>query len=148
MLYAKIVDNTVSKYPYSFGDLKKDNPHTSFPRSIMDNVSERSNHGIVEVTEVSKPSSTTHDILDGGITLVNGAWTRVWSETPKSADDLQVEVLNARRAEYGPPEDQIEYITENGLEAWQAFVAEVKVRHPKSDVHPPPLVPGRPELSG
>ena len=146
MLYAKIVDNTVAKYPYSFGDLKKDNPLTSFPRSIMDNVSERSNHGNDEATKVSKPRSTTHDISDGGISLIDGAWTQVWNETPKSADDLQVEVVNARRAEYGSPEDQLEHITEKGLDSWKAFVEEVKARHPKSHVHPPPLVPGTPVL--
>jgi len=27
--------------------------------------------------------------------------------------------------------DQIEFITENGLDAWQAKVAEIKARHPK-----------------
>jgi hypothetical protein len=144
MLYAKIVDNTVSKYPYSFSDLKRENPNTSFPKSIMNNVSERSAHGIVEVTQVSRPRSTTHDISDGGISLVDGAWTQVWNETPKSADDLQAEVVNARRAEYGSPEDQLEHITEKGLDSWKAFVEEVKARHPKSHVHPPPEVPGTP----
>jgi len=32
---------------------------------------------------------------------------------------------------YGAPESQIEYITENGLEAWQAHVAEIKAMYPK-----------------
>ena len=36
-----------------------------------------------------------------------------------------------RREEYGSTEDQLEYITENGLEAWQQKVAEIKAKHPK-----------------
>ena len=36
-----------------------------------------------------------------------------------------------REAEYGTVQEQIEFITENGLVAWKARVAEIKARHPK-----------------
>lgn len=36
-----------------------------------------------------------------------------------------------RLTAYGTPDSQIEYITENGLEAWQAHVAEIKASNPK-----------------
>tara|TARA_R110002020_G_C16216207_1_gene767350 strand:- start:5 stop:385 length:381 start_codon:yes stop_codon:yes gene_type:complete len=39
--------------------------------------------------------------------------------------------LYARRSEYGDLVDQIEFITENGLEAWQARVAGIKNLYPK-----------------
>ena len=38
----------------------------------------------------------------------------------------------AREAAYGSVESQIEYITENGLDAWQAHVAEIKAANPKT----------------
>ena len=41
--------------------------------------------------------------------------------------------LIAREAAYGSLESQIEYITENGLEAWQTHVAEIKAANPKSE---------------
>jgi len=37
-----------------------------------------------------------------------------------------------RRLAYGLVEDQIEFITENGLEAWQAKASEIKGWYPKS----------------
>ena len=40
--------------------------------------------------------------------------------------------LIARQAAYGSLESQLEYITENGLEAWQAKVAEIKAANPKT----------------
>ena len=40
-------------------------------------------------------------------------------------------VLNERMVAYGSTAAQIEFITENGLEAWQAKVAEIKNQHPK-----------------
>ncbi len=40
-------------------------------------------------------------------------------------------VLSQRVEAYGSTADQIEFITENGLEAWQAKVAEIKNQYPK-----------------
>ena len=41
--------------------------------------------------------------------------------------------LLARQVAYGAVEAQVEYITENGLEAWQAKVAQIKTDNPKPD---------------
>ena len=43
------------------------------------------------------------------------------------------EWLSNRKMEYGTLESQIEYITENGLDAWQAEVAAIKARYPKPE---------------
>ena len=42
----------------------------------------------------------------------------------------QAQVQN-RIKEYGSIAEQIEYITENGIEAWQLKVAEIKSKYPK-----------------
>jgi hypothetical protein len=42
----------------------------------------------------------------------------------------QAQVQN-RIKEYGSIAEQIEYITENGIEAWQTKVAEIKLKFPK-----------------
>ena len=39
--------------------------------------------------------------------------------------------VDKRNQEYGNPVDQLEYITENGIEAWQQKVAEIKAKYPK-----------------
>jgi hypothetical protein len=41
--------------------------------------------------------------------------------------------VNKRIAEYGSVAEQIEYITENGLDAWQSKVAEIKLKYPKEN---------------
>ena len=38
-----------------------------------------------------------------------------------------------RQKEYGSTSEQIEYITENGLEAWQSKVQEIKTKYPKEN---------------
>ena len=40
-------------------------------------------------------------------------------------------VIDKRRAEYGTIEQQLEYITENGLTKWQENVAAIKKKYPK-----------------
>jgi hypothetical protein len=39
--------------------------------------------------------------------------------------------VQKRIKEYGSVAKQIEYITENGLDAWQSKVAEIKTKYPK-----------------
>ena len=38
----------------------------------------------------------------------------------------------SRLIEYGTPEEQLEYISENGLESWQSNVATIKAKYPKT----------------
>ena len=132
MLYAKVENGSISQYPYSIHSLKKENSNTSFPRTAMDIDSVRSDYGIVEVAELSSPVSETHNVSEGSPELVNGNWSQTWEQTPKTEIELATLVIEARRSEYGPVANQIEFITENGLEAWQTKVAEIKARHPKS----------------
>jgi len=131
MKYAKVEGGSVVQYPYDHGMLRKDNPNTSFPSDSLQRADIRSVFGIVEVTEVARPQSTTHNVSEVTPALVSGNWTQTWEQVAKSAEELSNAAVNARYSEYGLPADQIEFITENGLDAWQAKVAEIKARHPK-----------------
>tara|TARA_Y100000310_G_scaffold42305_1_gene39602 strand:+ start:526 stop:921 length:396 start_codon:yes stop_codon:yes gene_type:complete len=131
MTYARVENGSVTKYPYDMYALRADNPNTSFPKDSFDRADVRSTFNIVEVAEVSKPSEAAHHVSEGAPVQIGGVWTQVWNETPRSAAELELKVIGKRSDEYGRPEDQIEFITENGLEAWQAKVAEIKARHPK-----------------
>ena len=49
----------------------------------------------------------------------------------KTAED-NAQVVAKRKEAYGSMEAQIEFITENGLDAWQQKVAEIKANNPKN----------------
>ena len=51
--------------------------------------------------------------------------------TEAAPADPRPQWLQDRQAAYGSTESQIEYITENGLAAWQANVAQIKADNPK-----------------
>ena len=92
-----------------------------------------------------KPDFYTEVFLhDDGL----GAYIKEWNvdgvakPTDAQLDELssQAETLenNAiavanRQKEYGSTAEQIEYITENGLEAWQSKVQEIKTKYPKEN---------------
>ncbi len=42
------------------------------------------------------------------------------------------DVISKRIKEYGSIAEQIEYITENGLDAWQSKVNSIKAKYPKN----------------
>ena len=54
-----------------------------------------------------------------------GHWKEVWAYEDYS------DYKEARLDAYGTPHEQIEYITENGLDAWQTNVATIKTNNPK-----------------
>ena len=82
------------------------------------------------------------DMVDG----VSNPYIKEWNvEGVAKPTDAQLDALSSqattlennaiavanRQKEYGTPEQMIEYITENGLNAWQTKVQEIKTKYPK-----------------
>ena len=60
-MYAKINGGTVVKFPYTFGDLRKDNPNVSFPKNITATIMQKYN--MVGVLEGPQPSTTAYQTV-------------------------------------------------------------------------------------
>ena len=82
------------------------------------------------------------DMVDG----ISNPYIAEWNITEKPkptdaeldalADEAQdmsdnAEAVSNRMSEYGSVESQIEFITENGLDAWKTKVDEIKAKYPK-----------------
>tara|TARA_R110000824_G_scaffold161744_1_gene337164 strand:- start:204 stop:746 length:543 start_codon:yes stop_codon:yes gene_type:complete len=55
----------------------------------------------------------------------DGKWYQTWILE-------EMTWLQKRIVAYGPIEEQVEFIAENGLEAWQTKVSEIKAKYPKT----------------
>ena len=77
-----------------------------------------------EITLVESNPPEGHSASPGTPELIGEEWKQTWVYT-------QLSGVQARMSAYGPAEKQIEFITENGLEAWQAKVSDIKERYPK-----------------
>tara|TARA_R100000687_G_scaffold80417_1_gene75732 strand:- start:56 stop:565 length:510 start_codon:yes stop_codon:yes gene_type:complete len=77
-----------------------------------------------EMEAVDMPLQDGYEAEHGEPVLDGDVWKQTW--------DMRVRTwLENRYEAYGDARDQIEFITENGLEAWQSNVAEIKAKYPK-----------------
>ena len=134
MSYAKVENNTIVKYPYSLGDLKQDNPKVSFPSTILSQAANNNEYNVVEVVAVAMPEEEGSHAVEEEPLLNGSVWSQNWKlvSDPVVESEVLPEWERNRRNDYGMSFEQIEFITENGLEAWQAKVAEIKAKYPKT----------------
>jgi len=88
-MYVKITNGSVETYPYSVGQLRRDNPNTSFPKQIPDEV--LSSYGVETVVVASEPSFTQRTQVlsqDTQPSLVEGVWTLGWTVTDKTTEEV------------------------------------------------------------
>lgn len=139
-MQALIQNNKVTKYPYSFGQLKQDNPQTSFPASPSAELLE--SHGVYEVAQADQPTydTATHRIEEGTPALVGAAWTQTWNVIALTAEEIaqrqaqQAARVEAQRAEaYRTESDPLFFKSQRGEathQEWLDKVAEIKARYP------------------
>lgn len=96
-MYIKILNNAIDVFPYSVAVLKKDNPLTSFPHEITDEMLAEWGVYFVVITEV--PSLTNFNskaVLLSMPTLKEGVWTLGWEVVDKTTEDVEEEAVEAR----------------------------------------------------
>ena len=89
-MYVKITSGSVDTFPYSVGQLRRDNPNTSFPKQIPSEMLE--SYGVYSVVYTDMPSiddRTQKTEQEATPTLVDGSWTVGWTTTDKTAEETQ-----------------------------------------------------------
>jgi hypothetical protein len=89
-MYVKITSGSVDTYPYNVGQLRRDNPNTSFPKLIPSEMLE--SYGVYTVVYTDMPSiddRTQKVEQDATPSLVDGAWTIGWTTSSKTAEETQ-----------------------------------------------------------
>jgi len=89
-MHVKITNGSVDTYPYNVGQLRRDNPNTSFPKQVPDEMLE--SYGIYTVVYTDMPSiddRTQKVEQDATPSLVDGAWTIGWTTSSKTAEETQ-----------------------------------------------------------
>lgn len=142
--YVKTEKGKAVAYPYSIGQLRRDNQNTSFPKSIPDET--LAAYGIYPVADLEAPSidaATQKLVQDASPSLVDGQWQIGWSVVNLTAEEIaaleaarvptkaQQEAL--RQAAYASESDPIFFMAQRGeatVEEWTAKVAEIKARYP------------------
>jgi len=90
MLYLKAINNVVEQYPYSLGQLRKDNSNTSFPR--QPSLADLAEFDVYPVTEVTPTLADGEKLVKVWTpTLVSGEWVLPHQAVAKTTEDLATE---------------------------------------------------------
>ena len=75
MLLVKTSNGQVEQFPYTLGDLRRDNPQTSFPKLIPDDL--LASYDVYPYTRPAVPEydSLSHRLTGGAFEQVDGAWS-------------------------------------------------------------------------
>lgn len=90
MAYVKVTNGSVDTYPYNVGKLRRDNPNTSFPKKVPDEV--LAEWGVYPVTVADQPTYVERTQLctrNAQPVLTTGAWTVGWTVTDKTQEEVQ-----------------------------------------------------------
>lgn len=93
-MYVLITDGVVTEYPYSFGQLKKDNPQTSFPHKPTDE--QLAEWGVYPVKKTPKPNAGPKDnVVELNPVLASGEWVQTWQVVAASPDEIAEREIEA-----------------------------------------------------
>jgi hypothetical protein len=97
-MYVLAPNQTAEIFPYSIGDLRRDNPNTSFPRNPSDAV--LADWNVFPVAEQSPPeyNPANQNLNQLNPTLVDGEWLQTWQVTAASTEEI-AERLQRKEAE-------------------------------------------------
>jgi hypothetical protein len=88
-MYVKTTNGAVDQYPYTVGNLRRDNPNTSFPKRPTDET--LASWDVYPVAVASRPSyneKTQNIEAEAQPSLVDGVWTLGWVVTDKTTEEI------------------------------------------------------------
>jgi hypothetical protein len=88
-MYIKLTNGVPEKY--SIGELRRDNPQVSFPKTIPDSV--LADYEVYPLQSTPQPSvDYTQNVAESTPDLLEGVWTQVWSVTDASQEEIDSRV--------------------------------------------------------
>ena len=87
-MYVKITSGSVDQYPYTIGQLRRDNPNVSFPKQISTRILQK--YGVHEVTVDAIPSynEKTQSVEQNvAPTLIDDSWVLGWAVSEKTSEE-------------------------------------------------------------
>lgn len=89
-MYVKVKNGQVEQYPYTVDDLRRDNPNTSFPNVLSDQLLSEFNASTVVVTGAPAYNPMTHQAVQSGCTFHTGRmrWEMTWTIEPLTPEQI------------------------------------------------------------
>ena len=134
-MYVKITSGSVDTFPYSMGQLRRDNPNTSFPRQIPSEM--LADYEVYEVTIGDQPSfdDRTQTIAQDATPTGGGSsWTLGWTTSSKTADEIQAYDNSTAKTNRGKRNSLLEATDMYGLSDMTMTAARTTYRQALRDL--------------
>lgn len=94
-MYAKVKDEQVIQYPYSFPALRREFPDTSFPEEMP--VARLAEWGVVPVQSGTPPAASPgFTAVEVNPVLTDGVWCQAWEVRPCSEEETAAKAAQMR----------------------------------------------------
>lgn len=88
-MYVKITSGNVDQYPYTIGQLRRDNPNVSFPKQISDSLLQSYDVHEVSIDDLPSYDEKTQSVEQNAApTLVDGSWVLGWTVNEKTSEEI------------------------------------------------------------
>lgn len=88
-MYVKITSGNVDQYPYTIGQLRRDNPNISFPKQISDSLLQSYDVHKVSIDDLPSYDEKTQSVEQNAApTLVDGSWVLGWTVNEKTSEEI------------------------------------------------------------
>lgn len=136
-MYVRLTNGIPKRY--TIGQLRRDNPNTSFPKVVP--TTTLADYGVYPLMLTDRPDvDYTLNVTESTPQKINGVWTQVWEITAASEEEIASRVASLRvqaesqRAEaYRQESDPLFFKWHRGSateQEWLDKVAEIKARYP------------------
>lgn len=129
-MYVKLTNGSVDQYPYTIGHLRRDNPNVSFPRIVSDDMLARYDvYPVVDGTVPSYDTRTEKVETPTLPTLVNGAWTIVYSIVDLTDSEVLARTNSAAssvRKQRDDLLDDTDWVVVKALENGESVASDMK----------------------
>ena len=93
-MYVKVNNGVAEKYPYTLGQLRKDNPNVSFPKVPSLETLAEWNLFPVEVRPQPSFNAANQDCVRSLPVQENGVWVETWSVVQASQEEVSQRLVN------------------------------------------------------
>lgn len=98
MLYALIKNNSVSVYPYSVSEFRKENPNVSLPETPTEQQLNEVDIYIVQPTQKPQYNTITQNCTESTPENIDGVWTQSWTVSDASQYEIEQRQVAAKEA--------------------------------------------------
>jgi len=96
-MYVKAINDVVETFPYYINNLKEDNPNTSFPNNMSDDLLAEWNVFPVNQTQMPSHNDDQTASLNSTPELINGTWFVGWTVRDLTQEEIDDLANNVRR---------------------------------------------------